>query len=671
MPTVLMHGAPVRLACAPTLPCLGPQLHQIWAGDASRDQGLIVIGKKLNKQCPGQGYQERNICLIPAHFTTSVVGAIGSYQSISPHSQLLQSSDDGGITPVSQHTSWSGIQSYTTGISTEQSSICSWRDDEFDRANTQLVCQLFSDVDELLYEGKVSSRTQALQEECKEWNGHSPHLRILGNQLEVPKQEGFQYFHRIGTSARSAHLPPTQDDGNDTRELCIEGHQLVPTPCVLHSVVSDRHTLKDPSVSSIFEEEVYEVEGKIEEFFAFDVKETDDEGVDHRKVCVTMRGGVPPVSPHACIKDAVAGEMFDDVWREVVHMLEAELLHKHWESEPADGVTHMGTSEDSSKVGCDPSSHILTKTFSSPASRGSDSRSLSLWPNIIPRQASRVSSAFKSSLNGVMTIQAKPLQQRQHGFPDKSQCDPEDRPGMLMLTGRGQTRLMEQSFLSTARGTCASSRRPQAQHKLPKLSAETRPYRSNGVLRGTKLSTVTEGLTSPSVSAVLKQRFPPIHSETLEQELSVSASRQMQPRGRVLQSRVVSAVQPVSSLPPLREPTLLLEPLPRPNTTHTFWSDTPIKRSFTPMDFTCHMRSGRGPITGERSHIGVTGFSVGITCSTANSLSECAGTQRRQPINPLSSEGEEGAGQLPLGTHHQRKAFSRIPNQGKKKLQVV
>jgi len=48
---------------------------------------------------------------------------------------------------------------------------------EFERANTQRVRQLFNSVDELLYERSVSSPSESLQEECEEWNGHTPHLR--------------------------------------------------------------------------------------------------------------------------------------------------------------------------------------------------------------------------------------------------------------------------------------------------------------------------------------------------------------------------------------------------------------------------------------------------------------------------------------------------------------
>lgn len=56
---------------------------------------------------------------------------------------------------------------------------------EFERANTQRVHQLFNSVDELLYEGRVSSRSESLQEECEEWNGHTPHLRYSSFVREI------------------------------------------------------------------------------------------------------------------------------------------------------------------------------------------------------------------------------------------------------------------------------------------------------------------------------------------------------------------------------------------------------------------------------------------------------------------------------------------------------
>lgn len=43
------------------------------------------------------------------------------------------------------------------------------------------------------------------------------------------------------------------------------------------------------------------------------------------------RHGLPPISPHDCIRDAVAAEVFDHVWINVVDILEG-LIRKTWES---------------------------------------------------------------------------------------------------------------------------------------------------------------------------------------------------------------------------------------------------------------------------------------------------------------------------------------------------
>lgn len=51
--------------------------------------------------------------------------------------------------------------------------------------------------------------------------------------------------------------------------------------------------------------------------------------MDQRKASAPASwDGVPCVSPNVCIHNAVADELFDDVWRETVCLLE-ELLHKY------------------------------------------------------------------------------------------------------------------------------------------------------------------------------------------------------------------------------------------------------------------------------------------------------------------------------------------------------
>ncbi|KAL6480301.1 hypothetical protein MHYP_G00113340 [Metynnis hypsauchen] len=426
------------------------------------------LKKKLLKE------PSRYICSVPDQLTSNVDRGLSSDQSVSACSQ----SSVGGASPVSRLTSCSGSTGSATGFSTEHSSIYSWRYDEFDRANTQHVRQLFSALDELLYEGKLSSKSEALQKECEEWNTHSPHIRILGNQLEPPKQEGVQYVHRKATSARTAPSPSCLDKREDHSNLCVEGHRLAPGPWS----VCSRLLLSELSLSHIQqEEEVYEAEGRIEEFLAYDGKETENEEVDQRKAsAVASRDGVPPVSPKACIRDAVADELFDDVWQEVVGLLD-ELLHKHWEKQSSDGPAQRWTLESSSKISCETSSHLPSRGHHVSPSRGPNSRSMFLWANSSNAQESSV---LKINLNGVMTIQAKPLQQRQQGFSERSLCDSDDGASSLTyVKTQGQ------------RGTSALSHKPAVQRTLPRLNGRARlrhtlPAQSTQVLRGTRLHCV-------------------------------------------------------------------------------------------------------------------------------------------------------------------------------------
>ncbi|XP_058653347.1 protein FAM149A isoform X3 [Onychostoma macrolepis] len=567
---------------------------------------------------------DKSISSVPNPFTRSVTRVPNRGLSISSCGQ----SSAGGTTPVSHLPSRSGSPGTGPGLSTEHSSICSWRYDEFERANTQRVRQLFNSVDELLYEGRVSSRSESLQEECEEWNRHTPHLRILGNQLEPPKQEGVQYIFRRESSARTSFFstPSCLDKREDHSELYVAGRSLAPGLWCEQSVQSSSSPLYDHSLDLTEKEEVYEAEGSIEEFLAYDGKEMEEEEVDQRKSSsVAPRGGVPPVSPHVCIRDAVADELFDDIWREVVGLLE-ELLHKYWAKQLPDGATQRRILESSSQA---PSSQLPVKGHHLLLSRGSSSRT-----TFLSTCSNNDSSAYKINLNGVMTIQAKPLQQRHQGFSERALYDPDDGASVLMCV---KTQAL--------RGSSLLIQKPAAQRRLPRLSGRVRMYHNltgNGsqILRGTRLSTVNESLPSPPL------------------------------RGRILRGGAASVMHAVNNLPPLREPTLMLESLSRPNTTHTFRSDTPMKRSFTPMDFACNMRTSRGLVKGESTPMGVTGFSMGITSSTASGFLECVTPSRRR----LPCTDGDG-GNMPLigsiGGQNHRKQLSRFPLHVRKKFQPV
>ncbi|KFQ68838.1 Protein FAM149A, partial [Phaethon lepturus] len=276
---------------------------------------------------------------LPAVFERNVQEAIDNYT----RETLSRLSSGGCTTPTELNNSWSGINSYTTSLSTERSSVYSWRDDDFDKANTQRVHQLFWEIDEMLFEGKVTSQTQSLQTECADWVEQFPHLRVLGKQLLLPKDEGFQHFQsRSDTCVDIKCLPGLHECASNRKELCVSGSKLIPTASPIHKLLdssSARISASDSSLYSFLEEEIYDVDGKIEEYLAFDDKEPDDESWEQKKMRLAEKRserGIPPVSPNACIKDAVASEVFDRIWSNVVGIL-VELIKKNWETSITEG----------------------------------------------------------------------------------------------------------------------------------------------------------------------------------------------------------------------------------------------------------------------------------------------------------------------------------------------
>ncbi|KAF3825558.1 hypothetical protein GH733_005540 [Mirounga leonina] len=507
---------------------------------------------------------------LPTHFTSNVQKAIDKY-TCEPGSSFTSS---GSTTPAGTHNSWSrsGTQSSTTGLSTERSSIYSWRDDEFDKANAEKVQQLFWEVEEMLFEGKVSPHTQNLVAECSEWAKRSLHLRVLGRQLIVPTDEGFQHFQGSEPST-VVHKPFLDACGHNrnSRELCVSGSQILPEMCSAPALAGP----EGPKVAGLTagspqEEEVYDVDGKIEEYFAFDRKEDDDECLEQKSAHrhrMWQKHGLPPLSPHDCIKDAVDAEVFDHIWTSVVEILE-ELIRKNWEVTLTEGKKQ----KEKLKVAENKSPLILISRINTDApsvspSRSSEARSISLVPHLNPPQIHRFSNNFYSDLSGVMTIQAKPLQQRPTYFSDRIQKTP-------------------------------------AYTRLPSLTSDSQRMKTpnvynDEVLRGTKLQTGMECVSSPPVQAS-RHRLPPIGSETGEQNMAVPGSRPVSYRGRHPQNRVLSAIPDSSERSPLRERSLTIEHFSRPSTTHAFRLDTPRKGSLTLMEFASHTWTSQSFFTGSQ-----------------------------------------------------------------------
>ncbi|GCB73375.1 hypothetical protein scyTo_0002509, partial [Scyliorhinus torazame] len=567
-------------------------------------------------------FPEKTNDSLPANFTKHVQGAIQSYISES----IVSESSSGQTTPTYLNNSWSAIQSYTTGLSTERSSVYSWRDDEFDKANTRTVHQLFWEIDEMLFEDKVSCRTESIQTECREWRERSPQLRIEKMSASV----------------------------------------------------------------------------------------SDDESSEQKEVQLARRRnkrGIPPISPNACIKDAASAEIFDVIWRDVIEMLE-ELIRKQWENTLSDEDKQTVNMQSSimSKLPHISDSRTIVANYSIPPSRGSETRVLALGASFIHSQAYRMTSTYRNDLNGVMTIQAKPLQQRHAGLPDKIQCDQDEKQlstgsSILSSIRNRQGRTADHNVLSASRIMQASSRKTGTQRKLPSLGSELLKAKaanvySDEILRGTKLANSsttykssqnieftakthsgarhqlyqhftlkrhigTDRLSSPPVQSARTNQLPPIHSESTEAQLHLPGSR-YQLRGRFPRSRVSSAIGEGTGRRPLRERPIAMDTSSRPNTTHSFRSDTPFKRSFTPMDYASHTRTRRASLT-DRAGIGVTGISLGISASSSNYPMDFT-HHHHHLLNQPPIEGDEDEYRTMWGAqgHFQSKTFSRLPASSRK-----